>query len=79
MNLFEQQQAEFIGRHIGPNSIEIAEMLKQIKMQSVEELIEKTIPASIRLKQPLQTGNSMSEYEYLTTLKTIAQKNKIYK
>ncbi len=79
MNLFEQQQAEFIGRHIGPNSIEIAEMLKQIKMQSVEELIEKTIPSSIRLKQPLQTGNSMSEYEYLTTLKTIAQKNKIYK
>ena len=79
MNLFEQQQAEFIGRHIGPNSIEIAEMLKQIKMQTVEELIEKTIPASIRLKQPLQTGNSMSEYEYLTTLKTIAQKNKIYK
>ncbi|MCX6293096.1 MAG: glycine dehydrogenase (aminomethyl-transferring), partial [Sphingobacteriales bacterium] len=79
MNLFEQQQAEFIGRHIGPNAIEIAEMLKQIKMQSVDELIEKTIPASIRLKQPLQTGNSMSEYEYLTTLKTIAQKNKIYK
>ena len=78
MNLFEQQQAEFIGRHIGPNAIEIAEMLKKIKMQSVEELIEKTIPASIRLKQPLQTGNSMSEYEYLTTLKTIAQKNKIY-
>jgi len=79
MNLFEQQQAEFIGRHIGPNSIEIAEMLKQIKMQNIEELIEKTLPASIRLKQPLQTGNSMSEYEYLTTLKTIAQKNKIYK
>jgi glycine dehydrogenase len=79
MNLFEQQQSEFIGRHIGPNSIEIAEMLKQIKMHSVEELIEKTIPASIRLKQPLQTGNGMSEYEYLTTLKTIAQKNKVYK
>jgi glycine dehydrogenase len=79
MNLFEQQQAEFIGRHIGPTSIETAEMLKQIKMHSVEELIEKTIPASIRLKQPLQTGNGMSEYEYLTTLKTIAQKNKVYK
>lgn len=79
MNLFEQQQAEFIGRHIGPNAFEIAEMLKQIKMQTVEELIEKTIPASIRLKQQLQTGNSMSEYEYLTTLKTIAQKNRVYK
>jgi glycine dehydrogenase len=79
MNLFEQQQSEFIGRHIGPNAIEIAEMLKQINMQNVEELIEKTIPASIRLKQPLQTGKGMSEYEYLTTLKTIAQKNKVYK
>jgi len=79
MNLFEQQQSEFIGRHIGPNAIEIAEMLKQIKMHSVEELIEKTIPASIRLKQPLQTGNGMSEFKYLTTLKTIAQKNKVYK
>jgi hypothetical protein len=35
MNLFEQQQSEFIGRHIGPNSIEISEMLKQIKMQAM--------------------------------------------
>ncbi|MEX1203526.1 MAG: aminomethyl-transferring glycine dehydrogenase [Ferruginibacter sp.] len=79
MNLFEQQQAEFLHRHIGPNEIETGSMLQAIGMGSIEELIDLTIPASIRLQAPLQTGSSMSEFEYLSSLKQTAALNKVYK
>jgi glycine dehydrogenase len=76
-NLFNQQKSEFIGRHIGPNESEIAQMLQVIGTSSVEELISLTVPNSIRLKAPLQTGEPVSEYEYLKELKKIADKNKV--
>ena len=79
MNIFNLQQDEFLQRHIGPNEKETNEMLAVIGVNSVDELISKTIPQSIRLKQPLHTGVGMSEYEYLTALKAIASQNKIYK
>ncbi len=79
MNLFEQQQAEFSQRHIGTSEEETAIMLKIIGMNSIEELIEKTVPSSIRLQQPLNTGAPMSEYQYLTELKKTASLNKVYK
>lgn len=79
MNIFNLQQDEFLQRHIGPNEKQTNEMLAAIGINSVDELISKTIPQSIRLKQPLHTGVGMSEYEYLTALKSIASQNKIYK
>ncbi len=79
MNLFEQQQHEFTGRHIGPNEQETKAMLKTIGVSSVDELIEKTVPASIRLQQPLKTAGPVSEFEYLTELKQTAALNKVCK
>ena len=79
MNLFEQQQQEFQGRHIGPNETETAEMLRTIGVKSVDELIEKTVPAAIRLKKPLAIDGPVSEYKYLSDLKVVASKNKVYK
>jgi len=79
MNLFEQQQTEFLHRHIGPDEIETAFMLRAIGMGSMEELINLTVPASIRLQAPLQTGSPMSEFEYLSSLKQTAALNKVYK
>ena len=49
MNLFEQQQYEFAGRHIGPNEEDTRSMLKTIGVETMDELISKTVPASIRL------------------------------
>ena len=69
MTLFEQQQNEFSGRHIGPSEAEISSMLAKIGIASLDELINQTIPASIRLKEPMQTGGPMSEFEYLSSLK----------
>jgi len=40
MNLYQKQQQEFLGRHIGPNEHEISEMLTTIGVASVSELIE---------------------------------------
>ena len=51
MNLFEQQQNEFAGRHIGPNETETREMLKTIGIDNLDELIGKT-PASPAVLQP---------------------------
>jgi glycine dehydrogenase len=79
MNIFEQQKAEFSKRHIGPNKKETAAMLTSIGVNSMDELIEKTVPSSIRLQHPLNTGEPMSEHEYLTELKSTASLNKVYK
>lgn len=79
MNLFEKQRREFIGRHIGPSSDETASMLKTIGAASIDELIDQTVPASIRLQQPLSTGEPMSESEYLRELKETASLNKVFK
>ncbi|MES2891868.1 MAG: aminomethyl-transferring glycine dehydrogenase, partial [Bacteroidota bacterium] len=79
MNLFEKQQNEFSGRHIGPNKEETTEMLSTIGVSSLEELISKTIPDGIRIKSDLDIPPAISEYEYLGGLKKIASKNKVFK
>ena len=78
MNIFEQQQ-EFAGRHIGPNATDTASMLQTIGEASLEELISKTVPESIRLKSPLKIPAAQTEFEYLYELKKIAAKNKVFK
>lgn len=79
MNLFQHQSLEFQQRHIGPNVEETKEMLKTIGINTLEALINKTIPASIQLKKSLKIPAAVSEFEYLTELKKIASTNKIYK
>jgi glycine dehydrogenase len=79
MNLFEQQSTEFQGRHIGPNSADTKSMLATIGAGSLDELISKTVPASIRIKGELNVPAAISEFEYLVELKKVAAKNKVYK
>ncbi len=79
MNLFEQQKDEFQQRHIGPDVRETAEMLKTVGKSSLEELVNDTIPAGIRLKTPLRSPAPQSEYEYLQELRKIAAKNKVFR
>ncbi|MEP6467318.1 MAG: aminomethyl-transferring glycine dehydrogenase [Parafilimonas sp.] len=79
MNLFEMQTNEFIGRHIGVNENEMQEMLSMIREKSVNDLINKTVPSSIRMKDELNLPEGMSEYEYLQHIKDISLKNKLFK
>jgi glycine dehydrogenase len=79
MNLFEKQSSEFATRHIGPDETETNQMLATIGVGSLDELIDKTIPPGIRLKKKLDIAEPISEFEYLTQLKKIANKNQVFK
>ncbi|MGB8191662.1 MAG: aminomethyl-transferring glycine dehydrogenase [Chitinophagaceae bacterium] len=79
MNLFESHQNEFTGRHIGPDDAETAEMLRTIGVNSLEELISRTVPQSIRMDHELKIPAAMSESEYLHHIKEVSLKNKLFK
>lgn len=70
---------QFEDRHIGADNHERQAMLKAIGVNSVDELIDKTVPAGIRLKAPLKLSEPMSEHQYLDHIKQIGSKNKLFK
>jgi glycine dehydrogenase len=69
----------FIQRHIGPRPGDGETMLQALGLASMDELIKKTVPASIRLGKPIQIGNPQSEYSTLCELRKIASQNEIYR
>ncbi|PSV49779.1 aminomethyl-transferring glycine dehydrogenase [Photobacterium indicum] len=66
---------DFAGRHNGPNAAQQDIMLKTISAESVEQLIAQTVPADIRLPEPMKLDPAQSEADMLTSLKAIASKN----
>src|SRR5262245_50179952 len=72
-----QPSDTFVRRHIGPNADEVKDMLKELGLDSLDELVEQTVPPSIRLKRPLKIGEPRGEHELLLDLKKIASKNKV--
>ena len=69
----------FESRHIGANTTETTEMLKTIGVDSLETLIDQTVPNKIRLKTQLLPFEAQSEFEYLRELKKVAAKNKVFR
>jgi len=69
----------FISRHNGPGQVETELMLKAIEVNTLDQLIDETIPASIRLSQALNLPAGLNEFEYLNHIKTLASKNKVFK
>lgn len=76
-NLYSYDQ--FVNRHIGPNEQDINQMLADMKLTSLDELIDNTIPSSIRLKNPLQIEEAQTEQQFLSHINSIVSKNKINK
>lgn len=72
MNLFSK-------RHIGPNALEQKEMLTKIGVNSLAELIDKTIPAPIRLTGELNVEDALTEQEYLQHVAELGKKNVVMK
>ena len=70
---------KFVNRHIGPSQIDLPQMLQTVGVSSLEELIDKTVPQSIRLKKPLKLPEAMSEFEYLNHIKSLGKKNKMFR
>ncbi len=79
MNLFDKQANEFARRHIGSNEKETRQMLSSIGAKTLEELIDKALPASIRNPKSLQITEAVSEAEYLELIRDIASKNQVFK
>lgn len=69
----------FSQRHIGPNGNQIQEMLDTIGVPDLETLIDQTVPESIRLRQPLNLQEPLSEQEFLQHIFELGQKNKVFK
>ena len=70
---------QFLGRHVGPRPEDVEEMLKVIGVKSVDELIEQTVPASIRLQELLDLPAPLTEDEFLARIRAVAAKNKLYR
>ncbi|MCU0381298.1 MAG: aminomethyl-transferring glycine dehydrogenase [Chitinophagaceae bacterium] len=79
MNLFEQQSQEFLQRHNGPTGTETRKMLATIGESSLSALVDKTVPGPIRMQQELDIPGAMSEAEYLSHIKDISLRNKLFK
>ena len=76
MNLFQQQSNEFLARHIGTIGDE-KPMLHAAGVNSLDELIDKTVPAAIRMEGRLNLPDAISEAELLKHLKEVSMKNTV--
>lgn len=73
-------QDKFVNRHVGVGEADMAEMLKVIGVNSVEELISQVLPADIRLTEPLAMAKEgMTEGEFLAHIKELGSKNTIFR
>ncbi|SDH34969.1 aminomethyl-transferring glycine dehydrogenase [Myroides phaeus] len=69
----------FALRHIGPRPEDLAQMFKTVKVENIEQLIDETFPNAIRLKEELNLAPAMNEYEYLSHIQALGNKNKIFR
>ena len=72
-----EQRDDFVGRHVGPDAAETRAMLDVLGLDSLDQLIDKVIPASILSAAPLALPEGRSEPETLALLRTIADKNRV--
>ena len=65
-------------RHIGPSPAEMADMFKVLGVKDLDELIDQTVPKSIRQAEPLDFGKPLSERELLYHMRQVALKNQVF-
>lgn len=68
---------EFIQRHIGPNDSDIKNQLEHLELDSLDELLEQTVPKKIRLPQELSIPEARSEQQALDDIKVYANQNEV--
>lgn len=69
----------FIERHIGPNDAEIAQMLRVIGHDSLESMTDAIVPGKIKSPAPLALPRAITEVEALAKIRTIADKNQVFR
>jgi len=73
-----EMRGDFIRRHIGPGETQIAEMLAALGLKSLDDLVDKAVPASIRSDEPPKLPDAMSERETLSYLRQMAGRNHVF-
>ncbi|MFM7406540.1 MAG: aminomethyl-transferring glycine dehydrogenase, partial [Cuspidothrix sp.] len=74
-----QKLSTFAERHIGPSPNDIKQMLALLELTNINDLIDQTVPKTIRYNKTLQLPAAQSEYSALAKLKQIADKNQVYR
>ena len=74
-----QNSDNFATRHIGPSPEDIQQMLEVLGISSLDDLIEQTVPPSIRQNHSLKLPPAQTEYAALAQLKEIASKNQVFR
>ncbi|WP_394822921.1 aminomethyl-transferring glycine dehydrogenase [Pendulispora albinea] len=69
----------FVLRHVGPDTDETVEMLRALRLSSVEQLVDETVPSSIRLARPLDLPAPLGENELYSQALELSQKNEIFR
>ncbi len=78
MNLTLQQTDRFDDRHNGLFDQDFDQMLRAVGVETIDELIDQTVPKAIRLPRPLNLPAPQGEHEFLSNFKKLAQQNKIF-
>lgn len=65
-------------RHIGPSPQEMQEMLAVLEVETLDALIDQTVPAELRQKTTLDFGEPLSERELIHQMRQVAKKNKVF-
>lgn len=79
MTIDVSKRIAFENRHNSPGNAEISQMLQAVGVNSIDELIDQTIPSNIRLKKDLELPEPVNEFTFLKQFKELALKNAIFK
>ncbi|MFY0627825.1 MAG: aminomethyl-transferring glycine dehydrogenase [Reichenbachiella sp.] len=79
MTINLNERTHFQDRHNGPSEQEIIDMLEAVKVNSIDELIDQTVPSQIRKKEALNLPEALDEFSYLKYIRSIANKNLMFK
>ena len=77
-NIF-QYTDHFESRHIAPSQKDIDQMLSEVETNSIDDLINETLPKSIRLEKGLNLPDAISEFEFLNYFEELASNNRLFK
>ena len=69
----------FVHRHLGPTDADIQEMLATLGMQSLDALVDATVPEDIRMRKPLALDPNMGEFETLAKLRVLHDQNQVFR
>lgn len=73
-----EQRGDFIRRHIGPDPRQIGDMLGTLGLATLEALIDRAVPAAIRITEPLALPEAMSERETVSYLRRMRDRNRVF-